>query len=119
MATASSMPASVASTARRPRWFPPKEPPGALPTIPGRAPPGQRVDPYLNPDLDTEIETWQTKPTVVPIGPASRPIPLLAVTHNLNWEGAPRIELEIVRRLHASGSIRPEVLSPCDGPLRR
>jgi GT2 family glycosyltransferase len=84
-----------------------------------RAVHGHRVDPYFNPHLDTEIETWQTKPTVVPIGPASRPIPLLAVTHNLNWEGAPRIELEIVRRLHASGSIRPEVLSPCDGPLRR
>src|SRR5205085_9913750 len=33
--------------------------------------------------------------------------------------GAPRIELEIVRRLHGSGSIQPEVLSPCDGPLRR
>src|SRR5262249_10573503 len=84
-----------------------------------RAVHGQRVDPDFNPHLDTGIETWQTKPTVVPIGGDSRPIPLLAVTHNLNWEGAPRIELEIVRRLHAAGSIRPQVLSPCDGPLRR
>jgi glycosyltransferase involved in cell wall biosynthesis len=80
---------------------------------------GHRVDPYFNPQLDPDIESYQTKPTVVPIGSCSRPVPLLAVTHNLNWEGAPRIEFELVRRLHASGAIRPEVLSPCEGPLRR
>ena len=78
---------------------------------------GHRVDPYFSPHFDPEIETFQAEPTVVPIGPRSRPIPLLAVTHNLNWEGAPRFEFElIVRRLHAAGAIRAEVLSPCDGP---
>ncbi len=80
---------------------------------------GHRVDPYFSPHLDPESEAVAIAPTVVPIGPRREPVPLLAVTHNLNWEGAPRIEFEIVRRLQASGTIRAEVLSPCDGPLRR
>ena len=62
-----------------------------------------RVDRYFSPHFDPEIETFQIKPTVVPIGSPSRPIPMLAVTHNLNWEGAPRIEFELVRRLQAAG----------------
>ena len=78
-----------------------------------------RVNPYFSPHFDPEIETFQARPTVVPIGSPSRPIPMLAVTHNLNWEGAPRIEFEIVKRLHAAGVIRAEVFSLCDGPLRR
>src|SRR5262249_29211171 len=77
-----------------------------------------RVDPYFNPHLDPDIETFRTKPTVVPIGSAG-PIPVLAVTHNLNWEGAPRFELEMVTRLKAAGTIDPVVVSPCDGPVRR
>ena len=80
---------------------------------------GHRIDPYFSPHHDPDDETYQTKPTVVPIGPDSRPIPLLAVTHNLNWEGAPRVEFELVTRLHASGAIRAEVLSPGEGPLGR
>jgi GT2 family glycosyltransferase len=79
---------------------------------------GHRTDPYFSPHLDPDDETFQTKPTVVPAGSDSRPIRLLAVTHNLNWEGAPRIEFEIVRGLRASGSVQPEILSPSDGPLR-
>jgi glycosyltransferase involved in cell wall biosynthesis len=80
---------------------------------------GHRVDPYYSPHLDPESETFPVRPTVVPVGARSEPVPLLAVTHNLNWEGAPRIEFEIVRRLHASGAVRAEVLSPIEGPLRR
>ena len=80
---------------------------------------GHRLDPYFSPHFDPEIETFETKPTVVPLGSGSRPIPLLAVTHNLNWEGAPRVEYELVRGLHRSGVIRAEVLSPVEGPLRR
>ncbi len=78
---------------------------------------GHRIDPYFSPHHDPDDETYRTKPTVVPIGPVSRPIPLLAVTHNLNWEGAPRVEFELVSRLHASGAIRAEVLSPGEGPM--
>ena len=80
---------------------------------------GHRIDPYFSPHHDPDDETYQTKPTVVPIGPDSRPIPLLAVTHNLNWEGAPRVEFELISRLHDSGAIRAEVLSPGEGPLAR
>jgi GT2 family glycosyltransferase/glycosyltransferase involved in cell wall biosynthesis len=80
---------------------------------------GDRVDPYFSPHFDPDVETFRTRPTVVPIGSPSRPIPLLAVTHNLNWEGAPRIEFELVKRLHAAGAVRAEVFSLCDGPLRQ
>ena len=38
--------------------------------------------------------------------------------HNLNWEGAPRFEFELLSRLTAAGSIEAEVISPCDGPMR-
>jgi GT2 family glycosyltransferase/glycosyltransferase involved in cell wall biosynthesis len=80
---------------------------------------GHRVDPYFSPHLDPESEAFQVRPTVVPVGHRAEPVPLLAMTHNLNWEGAPRIEFEIVRRLHASGAVRAEVISPLEGPLRR
>ena len=83
-----------------------------------RAAYGHRVDPYFNPHFDPDAETFQLKPTVVPIGSRSGPIPLLAVTHNLNWEGAPRVQLELIHRLHASGAVRAGILSPEDGPLR-
>ena len=80
---------------------------------------GHRIDPYFNPHLDPEIETFATKPTVVPVDIPRGPIPVLAFTHNLNWEGAPRFELELLSRLKASGTIAPLVLSPSDGPIRR
>jgi GT2 family glycosyltransferase/glycosyltransferase involved in cell wall biosynthesis len=84
-----------------------------------RARHGQRIDPYFSPHRDDDRESLAIAPTVVPIGPRREPVPVLAVTHNLNWEGAPRIEFELVRRLQNAGAIRAEVLSPCDGPLRR
>ena len=79
---------------------------------------GHRVDTYFSPHLDLESEAFEPRPAVAPAAGRSGPVPLLAVTHNLNWEGAPRIEFEIVRRLHATGSVRVEVLSPLEGPLR-
>ncbi len=83
-----------------------------------RAVHGHRVDPYFNPQLDGEIETYETKPTVVPIGGRTGPLRLLAVTHNLNCEGAPLFEFDLLSRLKAAGLIAPAVVSPCDGPLR-
>jgi len=79
---------------------------------------GNRVDPFLNPHLDPNDEAFRTKPTVVPIGRGDSPITVLGVTHNLNSEGAPRFEFELLARLKATGKIRPTVLSPCDGDLR-
>ncbi|MHB1556915.1 MAG: glycosyltransferase [Isosphaeraceae bacterium] len=83
-----------------------------------RAAHGRRVDPYMSPHYDPHLEAFIARPTVVPVGSRTRPIPLLAVTHNLNWEGAPRFEFELIRRLHASGAIRAEVISPFEGPLQ-
>jgi GT2 family glycosyltransferase/glycosyltransferase involved in cell wall biosynthesis len=80
---------------------------------------GHRIDPYFNPHLDPELETFQTKPTVVPLGAPAGRIPLLAVSHGLNWEGAPRFQLELLTRLKAAGAIDPIVLSPYDGPIRQ
>ncbi len=80
---------------------------------------GGRVDRYFSPHFDRHVETFQARPTLVPIAPGKRPIPVLAVTHNLNWEGAPRFEFELIRRLHAAGVIRAEVISPFEGPLQR
>jgi GT2 family glycosyltransferase/glycosyltransferase involved in cell wall biosynthesis len=79
---------------------------------------GHRIDPYFSPHLDPEIDTFEIRPTVVPISAHSAPVRLLGVTHNLNWEGAPRFEFELLSRLAASGVIDPVVVSPCDGPLR-
>jgi O-antigen biosynthesis protein len=79
---------------------------------------GHRVDPYRNPHLDPESETFETRPTVVPVGGHSRPLSVLAVSHNLNCEGAPMFERDLLSRLKAAGAVDPLVLSPCDGPLR-
>jgi GT2 family glycosyltransferase/glycosyltransferase involved in cell wall biosynthesis len=79
---------------------------------------GRRVDPYFSPHLDPELEIFETRPTVVPVGAVGRPVSILAVTHNLNWEGAPRFEFELLSRLKAAGAVDPEVISPCDGPMR-
>jgi GT2 family glycosyltransferase/glycosyltransferase involved in cell wall biosynthesis len=79
---------------------------------------GERVDPYVNPHLDPRDEAFVTKPTVVPISRSKSPIPVLGFTHNLNAEGAPRFEFELLARLKERGAIAPTVLSPCDGHLR-
>lgn len=78
---------------------------------------GRRIDPYFSPHLDPEDETFRTKPTVVPISRGNRPVAVVGVTHNLNWEGAPRFEYELLTRQKAAGAISPIVLSPVDGPL--
>ncbi len=38
--------------------------------------------------------------------------------HNLNCEGAPMFERDLLSRLKAAGAVDPVVVSPCDGPLR-
>jgi GT2 family glycosyltransferase len=83
-----------------------------------RAAHGHRIDPYFSRHLDADVDTLRIKPTVVPIGASSGPISFLAVTHNLNWEGASRFEFDLTRRLRDAGTIDPVILSPIDGPLR-
>jgi len=79
---------------------------------------GDRRDPYFSIHLDSRSELFDLKPTVAPIGPRDRPIPALAVSHNLSWEGAPKFELELITGLKAIGAVEPTVVSPEDGPLR-
>lgn len=79
---------------------------------------GHRRDPYFNPHLDADAASFEFKPTVAPVGPKDRPIPMLAVSHNLNWEGAPGFELEMIVGLKELGAVEPTVISPVDGPLR-
>ena len=45
-------------------------------------------------------------------------IRVIAVSHNLNHEGAPNSQLELIAGLFHRGVIEPIVLSPHDGPLR-
>ncbi|HEY6329107.1 MAG TPA: glycosyltransferase, partial [Blastocatellia bacterium] len=42
----------------------------------------------------------------------------LVCTHNLNFEGAPLVQMEITLGLKTQGVIEPVVYSPTDGPLR-
>ena len=79
---------------------------------------GHRTDPYFSSHLNTHSVFFEVRPTVVPSNASDRPISLLAVSHNLNWEGAPRFEFELLSRLKKGGWIHPMVISPCDGPLR-
>ncbi|WP_156512934.1 glycosyltransferase [Planctomyces sp. SH-PL62] len=79
---------------------------------------GHRVDPYFSLHHDAQSETFEVKPTVAPVAPVDRPVRVLAVSHNLNWEGASRFELELTTGLKASGHADPIVVSPVDGPLR-
>jgi O-antigen biosynthesis protein len=79
---------------------------------------GRRTDPYFSPHLDPNSPIFEVRPNVVPVHARPARIPLLAVTHTLDCDGAPLAEFELLSRLKASGSIDPVVLSPHDGPLR-
>ena len=80
---------------------------------------GHRTDPYYSSHLNPHSVLFEVRPTVVPASSRTRRIPLLAVSHNFNWEGAPRFEFELISRLSKAGFIDPIVLSPSDGPLRQ
>ena len=43
---------------------------------------------------------------------------MIAVSHNLNLEGAPNSQFELITGLQRQGVVEPIVLCPCDGPLR-
>lgn len=61
----------------------------------------------------------QPRRTPVHVAPSTVPLRLVVVTHNLNFEGAPRLAFELARFLHQQpgGSVR--VRSPQEGPMRR
>ncbi len=47
-----------------------------------------------------------------------QPLRILVVTHNLNFEGAPRLVLELASYLKRQPGISLRVISPTEGPLR-
>jgi hypothetical protein len=77
---------------------------------------GQRAEPYYNPNLSLDDECFEIRPYRHPR--SDRAIRAIAVTHNLNREGAPYAQLEMIVGLHRRGLIDPIVLSPQEGPLR-
>jgi len=48
-----------------------------------------------------------------------RPLRILVVTHNLNFEGAPRLVLELAAYLRRQPGVSLRVISPVEGPLRQ
>jgi O-antigen biosynthesis protein len=79
---------------------------------------GDYIDPLFNPNLSLQSNKYEIKPTVIPPGEIKEKIRVLAVTHNLNHEGAPNSALELIAGLSNRGLISVEVISPQDGPLR-
>jgi glycosyltransferase involved in cell wall biosynthesis len=77
-----------------------------------------RSDQYYSPHLRLDEPSFQVQATVVPTARRNRPIRTLAVTHNLNWEGAPLIQLDLLSRLKEMGTTEALVLSPVPGPLQ-
>ena len=72
-----------------------------------------RSDQYYSPHLRLEDSSFQVQATVVPAARRNRPIRALAVTHNLNWEGAPLIQLDLLSRLKEKGTIERLGAQPC------
>jgi glycosyltransferase involved in cell wall biosynthesis len=59
-------------------------------------------------------------PITADVAPAARkPLRILVVTHNLNFEGAPRLVFELACHLARAPGHTVRVLSPQEGPLRR
>lgn len=59
-------------------------------------------------------------PVVAPdkSSPSGAPLRILAATHNLNFEGAPRLLFELLSFHRREAGAVVHVLSPCEGPMR-
>jgi GT2 family glycosyltransferase len=76
----------------------------------------RRREPYYNPNLSLDDERFEIRPYRHPR--SNGIVRAVAVTHNLNHEGAPFAQFEMIAGLHRQGLIDPVVLSPHEGPLR-
>lgn len=79
---------------------------------------GRKRDPYNNPNLSLENERATINARHALVGNRSA-LRVLFFTHNLNWEGAPKIQLELAATLKRQKIVDPIIFSPCDGPLRK
>jgi glycosyltransferase involved in cell wall biosynthesis len=84
---------------------------------------GGHRDPFYNPHLSLDDESFAIRPGVVDWSGPGRshrlPIRTVFVTHNLNCEGATLSELDLVLGLWKRGVVDPIIVSPVDGVLRR
>jgi O-antigen biosynthesis protein len=76
----------------------------------------RRAEPCYNPNLSLENEHFEVHPYRHPR--SNGVVHVVAVTHNLNREGAPYAQFEMIVGLHRRGLVAPIVLSPHEGPLR-
>jgi O-antigen biosynthesis protein len=77
---------------------------------------GRRPEPYYSPNLSLDDERFEIRPYRHPR--SSGVVRAVAVSHNLNREGAPYAQFEMIVGLQRRGLIDPIVLSPHEGPLR-
>jgi GT2 family glycosyltransferase len=77
---------------------------------------GRRPEPYYNPNLSFDDERFEIRPYRHPRSNGA--VRVVAVTHNLNREGAPYAQFEMIVGLQRRGLVDPIVLSPHEGPLR-
>jgi glycosyltransferase involved in cell wall biosynthesis len=78
---------------------------------------GGRGDRYLNPNFSRRSVSFEIQPTHVTLG-VPRRIRAIIVTHNLNFEGAPKAIFETACCLSRAEKIEPVVFAYRDGPLR-
>ena len=74
------------------------------------------TDPYYNPNLSEENEKFIVEYKNV-YSNECRNLHVLLITHNLNYEGAPLMQLNICRQLIEYG-YKFTILSPSEGPLK-
>lgn len=77
---------------------------------------GQWPDPYYNPNLSMNCSDYSLDAKTVVLHEIPN-IRLLMVTHNLNYEGAPKHVLELAKTLKQKGKVEPIILSHISGPL--
>jgi glycosyltransferase involved in cell wall biosynthesis len=76
-----------------------------------------QIDPYYNPNFERISETFKIAARCLP-PKNQQPLKTVMVTHNLNYEGAPQIQMDLAIRFKKMGIIQPVIVSPSDGPLR-
>ncbi|MBO1323878.1 glycosyltransferase [Acetobacter sp. TBRC 12305] len=78
---------------------------------------GNWYDRWYNPNLSLENERFE--PAAVCLqSRRNNPVNVVMVTHNLNYEGAPSVLMDLTVGLIKRGNIHAKILSLRDGPLR-
>ncbi|WP_069335428.1 glycosyltransferase [Sphingobium yanoikuyae] len=77
------------------------------------------TDPYFNRNLSQDSFEFQpVRHTVLPDLPIRAPLTIALFSHNLNYEGAPYVLLDIARGLARGGLMHVVIFSLVEGPLR-